>query len=413
MARRVVITGLSAITPIGNTLEETWQAILNCKSGGAKLTRFNPAGFNSQIDAEVKGFDPLQYIDSPKELKKMDLFVQYAVAASKMAFTDSGLDLAKEDLSRIGVYIGSGIGGLQVIEKQHDIYLSKGPSRISPFLIPMLITNMASGHVSIVLGVRGPNSCAVTACASGSHSTGDAFKIIERGDADVMFTGGTEAAITPLGFGGFCALRALTTRNDDPEHASRPFDKERDGFLMGEGAGVLVLEELEHAKKRGAKIYAEMAGYGMSGDGYHMTAPDPEAKGAQAAMKMALKDAKLNPEDIDYINAHGTSTSLNDKIETLAVKQVFGNHARKLAMSSTKSMTGHLLGATGGVELIFCVKAIEESVMPPTINYQNPDPECDLDCVPNKPRETEVKTALSTSLGFGGHNAVLIIKKYQ
>ncbi len=409
--RRVVVTGIGTVTPVGNTKDEFWHSLCEGKSGAGYVTYFDATYFSSRIDAEVKNFDPTAYIN-PKELRRMDRFVQFAVCASKMAHVDSGLELDKEDTTRIGALIGTGIGGLHVIEEQQKAYLERGPKKISPFLIPMLIVNMAPGQVSISLGLKGPNTCVTTACATGGHSIGDAFKIIQRGDADAMFAGGTESCITPLGFGGFCSLKALTTRNDDPEHASRPFDKERDGFLMAEGSGIVVLEELERAKKRGARIYGEIVGYGLTGDAYHMTAPDPEADGATRCIKMALNDAGLNPEDVDYINAHGTSTQLNDKVETLAIKKVFGDYARKLAVSSTKSMTGHLLGAAGGIEFAACALAIKDSIIPPTINYQHPDPDCDLDYVPNTARKQSVNVALSNSLGFGGHNVTLAIKKF-
>lgn len=410
--RRIVVTGVGVVSPVGNTKVDFWQALCAGKNGAGFVTFFDVTNFSSKIDAEVKNFEPSLFIN-PKETKRMDRFVQFAVAASKMALSDSGLDLEKENRNRIGVLIGSGIGGLYIIEEQHKTYLAKGPSRISPFLIPMLIVNMAPGQVSISLGLKGPNSCVATACASGGHALGDAFRIIQRAEADIMVAGGTESCITPLGFGGFCALKALSTRNDEPQRASRPFDKERDGFVMAEGAGVVVLEELEHAKKRNAHIYAEMLGYGMSGDAYHMTAPDPQGDGAARCMEEALKDAQVNREDVDYINAHGTSTELNDKVETLAIKRVFAEYAKKIAVSSTKSMTGHLLGAAGGVEFIVCALAIKQGIIPPTINYEFPDPECDLDYVPNIARKQNVDVAISNSLGFGGHNVCLVLKKFQ
>ncbi len=413
--RRVTITGVGIISPIGNTKEDFWKSILEEKSGVARLTCFDPSHFTSHIGAEVKNFQPEKYIE-PKRLRRMDRFVQFAICASKMAIEDSRLDIGNEDPHRIGVYIGSGIGGLHTIEEQVMDYLKRGPengpSKITPFLIPMLIVNMASGMVSIVLGAKGPNSAVATACATGSHAIGDAFRIIQRGEADMMIAGGTEGAITHMGFGGFCALRSLSTRNDDPEHASRPFDKERDGFVMGEGAGIVVLEELEHALNRKASIYGELIGYGMSGDAYHMTAPDPDGEGAARCMIAAIRDAGISPEEIDYINAHGTSTQLNDKIETAAIKKVFGDHAYKLAVSSTKSMMGHLLGAAGGAELIATLLGMKEDVIPATTNYEVPDPECDLDYVPNKHRSKAFDIALSNSLGFGGHNASLIVRKY-
>ncbi|MBF0215440.1 MAG: beta-ketoacyl-ACP synthase II [Candidatus Omnitrophica bacterium] len=414
--RRVVLTGAGVVTPVGNTLPEFWDAIIQGRSGARLLKAFDCTYFDSHIAAEVKDFRATLYMTDKQE-KRLDPFVKFALAAGKMAFHDSGLDPNKINKERAGVYMGSGIGGLQTIEKEYSKYLDsgfeKGPGRISPFLIPMLIVNMGSGIVSIELGLKGPNSCAVTACATASHSIGDAYKIILRDDADIMLAGGSEAATTPMGFGGFCALKALSTRNDDPERASRPFDRDRDGFVMGEGAALVVLEELEHAKKRGARIYAEMVGYGMSADAYHMTAPEPSGDGAIRCMRAALKDAKLNPEQVDYINAHGTSTQLNDKMETGAIKSVFGSYAYKLPVSSTKGVTGHLLGATGGAELIACMKAIEDNVIPPTINYETPDPDCDLDYVPNTARKKEINVALSNSLGFGGHNVTLVIKKFK
>jgi 3-oxoacyl-[acyl-carrier-protein] synthase II len=414
--RRVVLTGVGSVTPVGNNINDFWNSVVNGKTGVAHLTAFDPTPFSCHIAAEVKDFDPTTYMN-PKQIRRLDLFVKYAIAAAKQAFDDSGLDIEKVARELAGVYIGSGIGGLHTVELEHGKYMETedknvAASRISPFLIPMLIANMASGVVSIELGFKGPNSAAVTACASGSHSIGDAFKIIQRSEADIMVAGGSEAAITKMGFGGFCALKSLSTRNDDPEKASRPFDKERDGFVMGEGAAAIVLEELEHAKRRNAKIYCEVVGYGMSGDAYHMTAPDPSGDGAVRCMKAALDDAGLNPEETDYINAHGTSTLLNDKMETVAIKTVFGSHAEKLAVSSTKGVTGHMLGAAGAAELIACAKAIENNVLPPTINYEHPDPECDLDYVPNEAREKEVTVAMSNSLGFGGHNATLAIKKF-
>jgi len=412
--RSVVVTGLGAITPIGNTIDEFWKSLIEGKSGVRRLSCFDPTHFSSNVAAEVRDFDPSQFI-STKDMKRMDRFVVFAVAAAKNAIVDSRVDLEKEDRNRVGVLVGSGIGGLHTIEAEHGQYLrlgpEKGPSRMSPFLIPMLIVNMAAGQVSIFFGLKGPNSTVATACATGNHAIGDAFRIIQRGDADMMVCGGSEAAITPMGFGGFCALRALSTLNDDPEKASRPFDKNRDGFVMGEGAGIVVLEEKEHALKRGANIYCEMAGYGMSGDAYHMTAPDPKGEGGVRCMTDALKDGGIKPEDVDYINAHGTSTVYNDKIETLAIKKVFGAHTRKLAISSTKSVMGHLLGAAGGVEMIACALAMKEGLIPPTINYETPDPDCDLDYVPNEARAAKIKVAMSNSLGFGGHNATLVVRK--
>jgi 3-oxoacyl-[acyl-carrier-protein] synthase II len=411
--RRVVITGLGVITPVGNDISTFWKSLKEGKSGVGRTTSFDPTNFDSKIAAEVKGFDPAKYGMSFKDIKRMDKFSQYAVASAKQAIEMAGLDLEKEDRNRIGVIVGSGIGSLHTIEEEHKIFLTKGPSRLSPFLIPMLIVNEAAGQVGIAFGLKGPNSCVATACASGSHAIGDAFRVLERGDADVMVSGGTESCIVATGVGGFCALKALSTRNNDPEKASRPFDRDRDGFIMGEGCGLVVMETLEHAKKRNANILAEIVGYGMTCDAYHITAPDPEGDGATRAMQIAIKDARLNPEDVDYVNAHGTSTKLNDKIETYSMKKAFGDHARKLAVSSTKSMTGHLLGAAGGVEFVVCCLAIKDRVVPPTINYEHPDPECDLDYVPNVAREIDVEVCMSNSLGFGGHDASLIVKKFK
>ena len=410
---RVVITGWGVITPVGNDIPTFWQALKEGKSGVSMITSFDATAFDSRIAGDVKAFDSNLYGISNKDARHMAKFVQYAVAASKQAITAAGLDLDKEDRNRVGVIIGSGIGCLYTIEEQHKILLTKGPARLSPFLIPMLIVNEAAGQVGITFGLKGPNSCVATACASGSHAIGDAFKLLERGDAEVMICGGTESCIVPTGVGGFCALRALSTRNNEPEKASRPFDLERDGFVMAEGCGLVVLETLEHAKKRKAHILAEMVGYGMSCDAYHITAPDPDGDGAARAMQEALKDAQLNPEDIDYINAHGTSTKLNDKLETVAIKRALGNHAQKVMVSSTKSMTGHLLGAAGGVEFVACCLAIKDGVVPPTTNYEYPDPDCDLDYVPNTARKIKVDVCMSNSLGFGGHNATLIVRKFK
>ena len=412
MKRRVVVTGLGVISPVGNDIGTFWFSLLAGKSGIGPAKSFDVSAFDSRIAGEVKDFDPARYFDF-KEAKRMEKFSQYAAAASKEAVKDSGLDLTIEDLTQIGVLIGSGMGSLRMIEEQYKTYLEKGPSRISPFMIPMMIANEAAGQVSILLGLKGPNSCTVTACASGANAIGDAFRVIQNGDAEAMLTGGTESCITPLGVGGFCALKALSRRNDSPQKASRPFDKDRDGFVIAEGAGIVVLESLEHALKRKARIYAEMSGYGMSGDAYHMTAPDPTGEGAMRSMRGALKDSGIKPEEVDYINAHGTSTALNDKIETLAIKKLFGAHAYKLAVNSTKSMTGHLLGAAGGVEFIVCCLSIHHSKLHPTVNQENPDPECDLDYVPNLSRDKEVKTALSNSLGFGGHNVTLAVRKFS
>lgn len=410
--RRVVVTGLGVISPVGNDIDTFWSALLAGKSGIGPLTSFDASAFDSRIAGEVKGFEPAKYIEA-KEIRRMEKFAQYAVAAAKQAVADSQLDVSKEDPQRIGVLIGSGIGSLRIIEEEHKVYLEKGPSRLSPFLIPMLIVNEAAGHVSIALGFKGPNSCVATACASGSHALGDAFRVIQHGDADIMIAGGTESCITALGVGGFCALKALSKRNNEPQKASRPFDKLRDGFVMAEGAGLVVLELLEHALKRNARIYAEIVGYGMSADAYHMTAPDSTGSGASRAMLTALADANLKPQDVDYINAHGTSTFLNDKIETLAIRNVLGKYAYKVAVNSTKSMTGHLLGAAGGAEFVVCCLSIRDSVVHPTINQEVPDPDCDLDYVPNVARKMKVNVAMSNSLGFGGHNATLILKKFR
>jgi len=410
---RVVVTGLGVISAVGNDVVSFWDALKNGKSGIGPITSFDASKFDSRIAGEVKGFDPALYGMGFKEVKRMDKFVQYAVACAKQAITESGLDLKIEDRDRIGALIGSGIGSLHTIEEEHKIFLAKGPSRLSPFLIPMLIVNEAAGQVGIVYGLKGPNSCVATACASGSHAIGDAFRILERGDADVMITGGTESCVVATGVGGFCALKALSKRNNDPEKASRPFDRERDGFVIAEGCGLVVLETLDHAKKRNAKIIAEISGYGMTCDAYHMTAPDPEGDGAARAMILAMKDAKVNPEDVGYVNAHGTSTKLNDKTETLSMKKALGAHAKKVMISSTKSMTGHLLGAAGGVEFVACCLAIRDGVIPPTTNYEYPDPDCDLDYVPNTARLAKVDVCMSNSLGFGGHNASLLVRRFK
>lgn len=412
MKNRVVITGLGVITSLGKDIDTFWKNITSGVSGVGEITSFDVSEYPTRIGAEIKDFNPEDYIDK-KEAKRMDRFAQFAVAATKLALQDAGLNLDETNRDRVGVYIGSGIGGLATFEENFKTLLEKGPKRVSPFLIPMMIANMASGQVSIMFGARGPNSSPISACATGTHAIGDAAEIIRRGKADVMIAGGSEATIRPLAFAGFSSMKAMSTRNDEPTKASRPFDLNRDGFVMGEGAGILILESLEHAKKRGAKIIAEVVGYGMSGDAYHLTAPAPEGEGAARAMREALDDAGLNPEDVDYINAHGTSTDYNDKFETLAIKKVFGEHAYKLAVSSTKSMTGHLLGAAGGVEAVICALTIREGIIPPTINYETPDPECDLDYVPNVARKAEVRVALSNSLGFGGHNATIILKAYE
>lgn len=408
--RRVVITGLGVVTPVGNEIKEFWDSLLAGRSGVDRISLFDPSNFSSQIAGEVKNFEPEKYF-SPKELRRMERFTQFALYAGKRAWEDAGLDSQDIIPERCGVLVGSGIGALGLVEKQYKIFEEKGPSRISPFLIPLMIANMAAGQLAIYLGLKGPNMCVVTACASGTHSIGEAFRIIQNGKADIMIAGGAEACITALGVGGFCALRALSTRNHEPQKASRPFDKERDGFVIGEGAGILVLEEYERARKRGANIYAELVGYGASCDAYHQTAPDPDGNGAYLAMKWALEDANINPDEVDYINAHGTSTQLNDKIETLAIKKLLKDHAYKIGVSSIKSMIGHLIGAAGGVEAVATVLAVKHQVMPPTINYEYPDPDCDLDYVPNQAREGKINYALSNSFGFGGHNACLVFKK--
>jgi len=410
---RVVITGLGVVSPVGNNVLTFWRSLKEGKSGLGPITNFDASKFDSRIAGEVKGFDPASYGIEFKESKRMAKFVQYAVACARQALDQSGLDLNKEDRERIGVLIGSGIGDLLMIEVEHKVFLDKGPSRMSPFLIPTLIVNAASGHVGISFGLKGPNSAVATACASGSHAIGDAFRIVERGDADMMITGGAESCIVPTSLGGFCALRALSKRNNDPQKASRPFDRDRDGFVMAEGCGLVLLESLDHAKKRNANIIAEIVGFGMTCDAYHITAPDSLGTGAARAMTLALKDANLNPEDVDYINAHGTSTKLNDKIETLSMKTTFGAHAKKLMVSSTKSMTGHPLGAAGGIEFVACCMSISENIVHPTINYENPDPECDLDYVPNTARKANIDVCMSNSLGFGGHNASLVVKKFK
>lgn len=409
--RRVVVTGVGAVTPLGNDVETTWKGILAGKSGVGPLTRVNADEYPAKVAAEVKDFNPELFMEK-KDARKMDRFTQFAVASAIMAVKDATLTINEENAHRVGVWIGSGIGGMETFEQQFEIFQKRGYKRVSPFFVPMLIPDMATGQVSITLGAKGFNSCTVTACATGTNSIGDAFKVIQRGDADVMITGGAEAPITRMSVAGFCANTALST-NPDPQTASRPFDKNRDGFVIGEGAGIVVLEELEHALARGAKIYAEIVGYGATGDAYHITAPAPNGEGGARAMRMAIADSGLNPEDIDYINAHGTSTEYNDKFETLAVKEVLGDHAYKVAMSSTKSMTGHLLGAAGGVEAIFTVLAMKDGILPPTINYQTPDPDCDLDYVTNAARPKEIKAAMSNSLGFGGHNATIVFKKYE
>ncbi len=410
--QRVVVTGIGLITPLGVGTEASWNAAIEGRSGIGHVTQFDASSLPVQIAGEVKGFDPAPYIEA-KEIKKMDRFIHLAMGAATMAVEDSGIRITEENAERAGVIVGAGMGGLPAIEQYHKAYLEKGYRRISPFFIPMLIINLASGNVAIRFGAKGPNSAAVTACATGSHSIGDAFKIIQRGDADVMIAGGTESVITPLGIGGFAVMKALSTRNNAPEKASRPFDSERDGFVMGEGAGIIILEKLENAVKRGAKIYAEIVGYGMSCDAYHITTPAPEGEGAARCMKASLKDAGVEPHKINYINAHGTSTKYGDELETAAIKTTFGEHAYKLCVSSTKSMTGHLLGAAGGVEAIFSILSIHNGIIPPTINLENPDPECDLDYVANRARHADVEYSMSNSFGFGGTNACLLFKRYN
>ena len=409
--RRVVVTGIGAVSPLGNDAHTTWENVLAGKSGIGPLTRLNADDFPAKVAGELKDFDIEKYVDR-KEARKMDRFTHYAIAASVMAVEDAKLEINDSNATRVGVWIGSGIGGLETLETQHEIFLNRGYKRVSPFFVPMMIPDMAAGQVSIKLGAKGINSCTVTACATGTNSIGDAFKVIQRGDADVMVTGGTEAPITKMAVAGFCANTALTT-NPDPTTACRPFDANRDGFVLSEGAGVIILEELEHALNRGATIYAEIAGYGATGDAFHITAPAPGGEGGARAMRIAIEDAGLTPEDIQYINAHGTSTPYNDKYETAAIKEVFGDYAYKVAVSSTKSMTGHLLGAAGGIEAIFTALSIRDGIIPPTIHIETQDPECDLDYVPNEARKADVKAAISNSLGFGGHNATILFKKYE
>ena len=417
MARRVVVTGLGLITPVGNSVETTWSALMSGLNGVDFIKKFNTEKFSVKFAAEVKDFDPLNYIPK-KEARKMGAFIHYAIAAATEAMADSGLELTEEgkfpaDIAeQAGTYISSGIGDFWAIEREHSKLLEEGPDRVSPFFIVSAIVNLAAGQVSIRYGAKGPNSATATACSAGAHAIGDSFRIIQRGDADIMICGGAESAITPMSVAGFASMRALSTRNDDPQHASRPFERDRDGFVIGEGAGIMILEELETAKRRGARIYAEVVGYGMTADAFHLTMPDETGSGARRVMQKALTDAGVAPEQVGYINAHGTSTPYNDKFETLAIKKTFGDHAYNLAVSSTKSMTGHLLGAAGGIEGVFSVLGIHRRMLPPTINYVNPDPECDLDYVPNEPRPAEVEYALSNSFGFGGTNAALLFKRY-
>jgi 3-oxoacyl-[acyl-carrier-protein] synthase II len=410
-AHRVVITGIGVVTPIGIGLKSFWEACVEGRNGVAPITLMDASAYDCRIAAEVKGFDPEQYLDR-KTARRSSRFIQFALAAATMAKEDAGLVIDESNADSVGVMFGSGIGGIDVLERDHELLLGRGPSRVSPYLVPMMIPDMGAGMISIALGAKGPNSCVVTACSTSTHALGDAYHIIRRGDADAMFAGGSEAPISKTGLSGFCAAKAVSFRNDDPAHASRPFDAERDGFLIGEGGGVLVLENAEFAKKRGARIYAEIAGYGMSGDAYHITQPDPEGDGASRAMTMALKSAGVAPGQVDYINAHGTSTQLNDRLETLAIKKTFGEHAYRVAISSTKSMVGHLLGAAGVVEAATCLMAMQTNALPPTINYEVPDPDCDLDYIPNEARDGRVNVTMSNSFGFGGHNASIVFRRF-
>ena len=412
MSRRVVVTGVGLVSPVGIGTEANWDALCAGQGGIGPITKFDPSQFSARIAGEVKGFDPLRFVEK-KDVKKMDVFIQYAIAASQFAMDDAALSVTEDISTRVGVFIASGIGGFSTIEREHKALLEGGPRRISPFFIPAAIINLAAGQVSIRFSAKGPNSATCTACSASAHAIGDAFEIIRRNDADVMIAGGSEAAITPMGVGGFAAMRALSTRNDDPGHASRPFDRDRDGFIMGEGAGVVILEELGFAKERGAPIYAELVGYGMSADAFHITAPSEDGDGGMRVMEKAICQAGIRPDQVDYINAHGTSTPYNDKLETLAIKRLFGDHARKLAISSTKSMTGHLLGAAGGLEAGISALVVKHQTLPPTINYETPDPECDLDYVPNTKRSANVDYALSNSFGFGGTNGALLFKRYE
>ncbi len=412
--RRVVITGLGCISPLGNDLSTTWEGLKSGRSGIARITQLDPEPFDCKIGGEVKGFEPDAYFRVPKDARRSDRYVQFAVAASKMAMTDSGLDVSTINLRRFGVMVGSGIGGLATLEREHSVYLGKGPKRVSPFTIPMMISNIASGIVSMEFGLMGPNMAIVTACATSNHNIGEAWRIIKFGDADGFICGGAEASILPMGLCGFSNMKALSLRNDEPERASRPFDRNRDGFVMGEGAGVMILEELEHAKKRGAHIYAELIGYGVSADAYHLSAPSSDGSGPAYAIQMALRHGKIEPKDVDYLNAHATSTGLGDIAETKAIHLAFGDHVKNgLMVSSTKSMTGHMLGAAGGVELIASIMAIKDGIVPPTINVEDQDPACDLDCVPNVAREVPIQTAISNSFGFGGHNASVLVRKFK
>ena len=412
--RRVVITGMGVVSPIGNDLKTFWRNLLAGVSGIGRITAFDTADYDCKIAGEVRGYDPKSYFDNAKDIRRSDRYTQLTMGAAKMAFNDSGIDLGQVDLTRFGCMLGSGIGGLSTLETQHTALVNKGPNRVSPFMIPMMISNMASGQVSMEYGLQGPNICHVSACATANNAIGEAWRVIKFGDADLFLAGGSEASVIPLGISGFGAMKALSTRNDEPERASRPFDKDRDGFVLSEGAGVLVVEELEHAKRRGARIYCELAGYGLSADAYHMTSPLPEGQGAARCMEMALRHARLRPEEVDYINAHGTSTGIGDVCETKAIKKVFGEHAKPggLVVSSTKSMTGHMLGAAGAIEMAACALAIRDGLVPPTINLDHPDEQCDLDYVPHKTREKKVRVAVNNSFGFGGHNATLVAKEF-
>jgi 3-oxoacyl-[acyl-carrier-protein] synthase II len=412
LSRRVVVTGLGLVTPVGNTVETTWSALVEGRSGAGYIKKFDAEKFPVRFACEVNDFDPLNYVEK-KDARKMGAFIQYAIAASQEAVNDSGLKINDDIAEGVGTYISSGIGDFWAIEREHEKLLKDGPGRVSPFFIPSAIVNLASGQVSIRHNAKGPNSATATACSAGAHAIGDSFKIIQRGDAEAMICGGAESAITPMSVAGFAALRALSTRNNDPQHASRPFDLGRDGFVIGEGAGIVILEELEFARKRGARIYAEIVGYGMTGDAFHITMPDDSGSGAVRVMQKALNDAKVQPQEVEYINAHGTSTPYNDKFETMAIKKTFGEHAQKMAISSTKSMTGHLLGAAGGVEAVFSILSIYRNILLPTINYETPDPECDLDYIPNQAREATIRYALSNSFGFGGTNAALLFKGWE
>jgi len=412
MGRRVVVTGMGVVSPIGIGVKEFEEGIFSGKNGIKKITRFDTSSYKSRIGGEITNLNVGDYL-SPKDIRRMDRFTQFGMIAAMEAIEQAGLNVNSKNSEKMGVLVGSGVGGLQTVEREKAVLMEKGPQRVSPFLVPMLITNIASAYIAIKYGFRGPNLSVSTACATGTHAIGEAFRMIQRGEADAMVAGGAEAAITPLGLAGFCAMRALSTRNDEPERASRPFDRERDGFVVGEGAGILILEELEFARKRGANIWAEVIGFGMSSDAYHITQPVADGRGIRIAMENALKDAKVNLQDVDYINAHGTSTPLNDRVETKSIKDLFKDRAYEIPVSSTKSMTGHLLGATGGVEAIACILAIQRKRVPPTINYEFPDPDCDLDYVPNEAREIDVRIAMSNSMGFGGHNATIVIKRFE